>query len=80
MRSGLIGTGIFLLVVGAILNFAVADMVKYVDLHMVGLIMMGGGVLSILLSFFVSGGGYNATTTSTVNPATGTRVDDVRVD
>ena len=56
MRGTGIGVGIFLLVVGAILNWAVADMVKGVDLHMIGLICMAGGVLAIVLGLVVGAG------------------------
>ncbi len=45
MRYGL---GIFLLVVGAILSFAVRDNIKGVDLVMIGYICMGAGVLALL--------------------------------
>ena len=75
-----IGIGIFLLIIGAILNWAVADMVPGVDLHLVGLICMAGGALAILLSFFVGRGGYRATRTSQVDPATGARVDTTDVE
>jgi len=43
-----IGIGIALLVVGAILSFAVRDNVPGVDLSMVGYICMGAGVLAII--------------------------------
>ena len=56
MRTTGIGVGVFLLVVGAILNWAVADSVKGVDLHMIGLICMGGGVLAIVLGLIVGAG------------------------
>ncbi len=46
MRMGL---GITLLVVGAILAFAVRDMVQGVDLSMIGWICMGAGVLALIL-------------------------------
>lgn len=40
------GAGIFLLVLGAVLAFAVQDMIKGVDLRMIGSICMAGGVLA----------------------------------
>ncbi|MFI7585935.1 DUF6458 family protein [Spongisporangium articulatum] len=50
-----IGGGIFLLVVGAILAFAVNDQsIGSVDLEMIGWICMGGGVLAILLSLVLA--------------------------
>ncbi|AKT52558.1 DUF6458 family protein [Arsenicicoccus sp. oral taxon 190] len=47
------GLGIFLLVVGAILKFAVKDSVQGVDLEMIGLILMGAGVLSLVLTLIM---------------------------
>lgn len=44
------GLGIFLIVVGAILAFAVKTAVSGVDLVMVGYICMGAGVLALLFS------------------------------
>lgn len=44
-----IGTGIFLLVVGAILAFAVRDTWDVMDLTAVGYICMAAGVLAIVL-------------------------------
>lgn len=49
-----IGTGIFLIVVGAILAFAVSDTVSGVDLVLVGYICMGAGALALILSLIVS--------------------------
>lgn len=43
------GSGIALLVIGAILSFAVRDMVPGVDLTLIGYICMGAGVLAIIL-------------------------------
>jgi hypothetical protein len=45
-----IGGGIFLLVFGAILAFAVRDGVSGIDTVMIGWICMGAGALSIVLS------------------------------
>lgn len=81
MKSSLIGPGIFLLVVGAVLKFAVADRISGVDLGMIGIILMAGGALAILLGFLIpNGGGYRATRATTVDPATGGRVERVDVD
>ncbi|WP_298752692.1 DUF6458 family protein [uncultured Serinicoccus sp.] len=49
-----IGLGIFLLVVGAILTFAVNTVVQGVDLTIVGYILMAAGVLSLLLSLVMN--------------------------
>ncbi len=75
-----IGLGIFLLVVGAILYFAVSASVAGISLSMIGLILMIGGVLAIVLSFLMQSNrrrdaGYTATRESHVDPNTGTRVD-----
>ncbi|MDQ7991816.1 MAG: DUF6458 family protein [Propionicimonas sp.] len=43
-----IGLGIGLLVIGAILSFAVRDSISGVDLSMVGYILMGGGALALV--------------------------------
>lgn len=43
------GTGIGLLVIGAILSFAVRDSVPGVDLTMIGYICMGAGALALIL-------------------------------
>lgn len=44
-----IGLGIFLLVVGAILAFAVEYSIAGVDLTTIGYILLAGGVLSLLI-------------------------------
>ena len=43
------GTGILLLVIGAILSFAVKDSVSGVDLELIGYILMGAGVLGLIM-------------------------------
>lgn len=49
-----IGSGIFLLVVGGILSFAVDDSWEAVDLTIVGYICMGAGALAIILSLVLN--------------------------
>jgi Domain of unknown function (DUF6458) len=49
-----IGIGIALLVVGAILSFAVRGHVPGVDLTMVGYICMGAGALALVISLVMS--------------------------
>lgn len=50
-----LGLGIFLLVVGAILSFAVPqDTVDFIDLGVVGYILMAAGVLSLLLGLVMN--------------------------
>jgi uncharacterized membrane protein affecting hemolysin expression len=82
-----IGLGIFLLVLGAILYFAVEATFAGIDIQTIGLILMIGGVLAILLSFIMQANrnrrrdaGYHATRESHVDPNTGTRVDRTDVD
>lgn len=43
------GTGIGLLVIGAILAFAVRDAIQGVDLSLIGYICMGAGLLAVIL-------------------------------
>ena len=45
-----IGGGIFLIVVGAILAFAISDSVDAIDLAMIGYICMAAGVLALIIS------------------------------
>jgi Na+/proline symporter len=63
-----IGVSLFLLAVGAVLAFAVADNVSGVDLVAVGWILMAVGVLGALLSalFWSSWGGLSARRRTTV--------------
>lgn len=77
-----VGTGIFLLVVGAILNWGVADRIDGVNLHTIGLICMGGGVLALLMSLITGrrSSGYAATRSSTVDSATGSQVEHIQVE
>ena len=81
-----IGLGIFLLVLGAILFFAVGSTaVAGINLSVIGIILMIGGVLAILLSFLMQAGtrrtgGMTTTRESHVDPDTGTRVDRTDVD
>ncbi len=49
-----IGSGIFLLVVGAVLTFAVRASVAGIDLQAVGVIMMIAGALAIALSLMLT--------------------------
>lgn len=56
-----IGGGIFLIVVGAILAFAVSDSVEGVDLAMIGYICIGAGVLALIISLVVNSQRANTT-------------------
>ncbi len=48
-----IGTSLFLIAVGAILRFAVADSIDEVDLSTVGLILIIVGVIGLVLGLFL---------------------------
>jgi hypothetical protein len=50
----ILGGGVFLIVVGAILAFAVNDAWDAVDLEVIGYICMGAGVLAIIISLVVN--------------------------
>ena len=49
-----IGGGIFLIVVGAILAFAVSDAVEGVDLMMIGYICIAAGVLTVIIALVMN--------------------------
>lgn len=48
-----IGTGIVLIVLGAILTFAVNVQVEAVNLDLIGYILMGGGALVVVLGLIM---------------------------
>lgn len=50
-----IGASIFLIVVGAILTFALDVRVGGVDIDMVGWILMAGGVIGLIFTAFIWG-------------------------
>jgi uncharacterized membrane protein SirB2 len=71
-----LGTGIVLFVIGAILAFAVNVQVAWVDLHMIGYILMIAGVVGIILGIVLLTRRRTSVSTSrsAVDPATGDRV------
>lgn len=71
-----LGAGIFLVVVGAILAFALNVQVSWVDLHLVGYILMVAGVIGIIVGIILITRRRTsiATTRTAVDPATGERV------
>lgn len=81
-----IGVGIFLLLVGLVIVFAYNgdQMIAGIDLSAIGWIALALGLLAILLSFLLDRNrrpaGYTATRSSSVDPATGSRVDETRID
>ncbi len=68
-----IGTGIALFVIGAILVFAVNVEVPWVNLDMVGYILMGAGVVVFLIGIILLARRRRTDTASrtSVDPATG---------
>ncbi|PRY52871.1 hypothetical protein BCF74_13111 [Knoellia remsis] len=79
-----IGLGIVLLVLGAILSFALDVNIPGIEDDTLGWILMAAGLAAILLSFAMRGrsrpAGYTSTRSSHVDPNTGARVDETRVD
>lgn len=72
-----IGSGIALFVIGAILVFAInVDTGGYVDLDLIGYILMGAGVVVFLISLILvmRRRRTESTTRSAVDPTTGDRV------
>lgn len=57
-----IGSGIFLIAVGAILAFALNESVDAINLELVGYILMAVGVLGILISLVVNAQNRKRTT------------------
>lgn len=72
-----IGTGIFLFVVGAILTFALNFQVTWINLDLVGDILMGAGVVVFVISLVLVLRRRSSTTTSStsVDPNRGERVE-----
>ncbi len=58
-----IGSSIALIVIGAILAFAVSDVLEGVDLTIVGYILMAGGLVGLILSLVLSTRRSRSTTT-----------------
>ena len=60
------GIGIALLVIGAILSFAVKDSVPGVNLAMIGYICMGGGVIALIMAVVANAQASRTRNTSVV--------------
>ncbi len=71
-----IGGGIALFVIGAILAFAVNIQVQWVDLHLIGYILMGAGALIFVIGIVLLARRRSSvsTTRSGVDPASGERI------
>ena len=75
-----IGSGIFVFVVGAILAFAITVQIAWIDLRIVGYILMGAGLIVFVLSLIFTLRRRRTTTTtrSGVDPATGASIEERR--
>jgi hypothetical protein len=71
-----LGGGIFLIVIGAILAFAVKDSWDVIDLTMVGYICLAVGVLAIIISLVVNAQNRNTKHTEVVDQ----HVDEHRIE
>lgn len=67
------GAGGILLVVGLVLAYAVDDTVSGVDLHMIGLIAAGVGVLLLVLTALTLNGRRGARSTTTTTHSDGSQ-------
>ncbi|MCS0500283.1 DUF6458 family protein [Protaetiibacter mangrovi] len=72
-----IGLGIFLFVVGAILTFALNVQADWIDLDLVGYLLMGAGVIVAIIGIVLMVRKRQSVTTvrTSVDPETGSRVD-----
>jgi len=79
-----IGVGIFLFVVGAILRFALRVQVSWINLELVGDLLMGAGVVVVIIGIVLLVRKRTSVTTvrSAVDPASGENVAsrETRVD
>lgn len=79
-----IGLGIVLIVIGAVLSFALEVEIPGVDDDVLGWIFMAAGLLAIILSFAMRGRsrpmGYTSTRSTQVDPHSGSRVEETRID
>ncbi|MBM7505122.1 DUF6458 family protein [Agromyces aurantiacus] len=71
-----LGLGIVLFAIGAVLAFALNVAVDWINLQMVGYILMAAGAVVIVLGIILIARRRSAVTTSrtTVDPATGERI------
>jgi hypothetical protein len=73
-----IGSGILIFVVGAILAFAINVNVSWVDLNLVGYLLMGAGILVFLISlvFVFRRRGSSSTTRTLADPDRGEHITE----
>jgi hypothetical protein len=72
-----IGTGIVLIVIGAILTFALNIDVGWVDLRLVGEILMAAGVIVVIIGIVLIARKRRSTITTRSDGVEGTRVDRI---
>jgi hypothetical protein len=72
------GSGIVLIVIGAILAFAINVQVSWIDLDLVGYILMAAGIVVFLISLVTvfRKRSSSTTTRTSIDPARGDRVTD----
>lgn len=75
-----LGLGIFLLVVGAILSFAVADRIEGVDLVITGYILMAAGALSLIVGLIMQRQRANTTHREVIDRREDVDVRDRRIE
>jgi xanthosine utilization system XapX-like protein len=77
-----LGAGIFVFVIGAILAFAVTVTPTWIDLQLVGWIMMGAGLVIIIIGIALLAQKRRTVVTrrTGVDPATGQRYDTTERD
>jgi hypothetical protein len=68
-----IGSSIALIAIGAILAFAVADAVDFIDLTMIGYILIAAGVIGLIATLALTGRSHKRVSESrtAVDPGTG---------
>ncbi|MEP6479845.1 MAG: DUF6458 family protein [Rhodoglobus sp.] len=76
----MIATGIVLIVIGAVLTFALNVQLDWVDLDLVGYLLMGAGALVLIIGLVLMTRKRQSITTvhSGVDPATGAAVSERR--
>jgi hypothetical protein len=77
-----LGGGIFLIVIGAILAFALNVNVGWIDLHMVGYICLIAGIVITIIGIILITRRRTSriTRSTTIDPSTGQRVESARRD
>ncbi|MFV0458247.1 MAG: DUF6458 family protein [Actinomycetales bacterium] len=80
-----VGIGLFMLILGAILRYAVSYQIAGISLQMVGTILMVGGVLALIVSLIMAimrrrSTGYSTTRTQSYDPNTNTSTQRTDVD